>query len=786
MARKKRRPTQQDKSKPAKARSAPKTQTDLTKVKTIAIAVIVIAIAAIPFAMGKYLEFNTPGPYDSGAYVYSARHIFEGVKLGTGERISAQPGTLLVNFIGVALFGYGETGPILIQMVLQITALLLMFFAMRKLFGMIGASVGVIMASLFLSAPVIAKFGNVKEQYMIAFMVITASCFVMRMVGGRAFWAVLTGAAAINIYYFKQTGASVIVAMAVCLLAGGIFRTRTWRTIRNDILFIIAGAAIGITPLVSLYTWQNRFAILRKTLPCTLLFLAIKLVVFFFVIYLVVRLCKLIDLRSLCSKHFRVRRCVWVPGLCLVAVVFIPCMVYFNSFVVNDIQLDSQEEIKAQQQAIEEQGYMDWYKGLDKDEVRVKKGGELGSYLNSVPFIKYPLKIVRYPLYIIERAYDTVSNVVGGALGTSGYAGASRKLRSFKELSAKVFRFYLVLILPVSIAIISLFTAAARGVLRLTGKLKKTTAPDQIVILFIVWWILDMAFIWISPRSYEQYYLPITASAAMLGGYICFLYASTLAASANKIPWRIAGIVAAVCMTFMTIHIFRGWHISQHTGTRYDNKRYGFKQSLDRVANRKKGAIGSWEKVAAYIKNRTAKDDPIYVWGWYPGIYVQAQRFSSAKKPFESEMNVMEPSDLGRQVSWLLRLFKKNPPKFIVDTRKPHYPWTYPPLELWPSHNPWGSRKLELLLKEGFLPNQKIIIEGYDKQYSQFLAKQISPDQAERYKAMAPLRKFVMDNYTIAEPKQYVKTSNGSYIHRVFYKQRVFRLKTNPPHQELK
>lgn len=306
------------------------------------------------------------------------------------------------------------------------------------------------------------------------------------------------------------------------------------------------------------------------------------------------------------------------------------------------------------------------------------------------------------------------------------------------------------------------------------GKLKATTTPDRIVIFLIVWWLLDMAFVWISPRSYDQYYLPLTASGAMLGGYSCFIYARTLAGSSNKIPWRIAGIVAAVCMIFMTVHIFRGWHTSQHTGKRYDNKRYGFKQSLDRVAGRKQGQIGEWENVAAYIKDRTAKDEPIYVWGWYPGIYVQAQRFSSAKKAYESEMNVKKPSALAREVSWMLRAFRKDPPKFIVDSRKMHFPWHYPPLELWPA------------TQQGFIPNRQEIIDRYDKDYAGVLAERISPDQAERYKAMAPFRKFVMDNYTIAEPKQYVKTADGRYVHRMFGGQRVFRLKTKAPSRELK
>ena len=36
---------------------------------------VVVVLAGIPFGLGKYFEFNSPGPFDSGAYVYSAAHI---------------------------------------------------------------------------------------------------------------------------------------------------------------------------------------------------------------------------------------------------------------------------------------------------------------------------------------------------------------------------------------------------------------------------------------------------------------------------------------------------------------------------------------------------------------------------------------------------------------------------------------------------------------------------------------------------------------------------------------
>ena len=37
-----------------------------------------------------------------------------------------------------------------------------------------------------------------------------------------------------------------------------------------------------------------------------------------------------------------------------------------------------------------------------------------------------------------------------------------------------------------------------------------------------------MAFVWISPHSYEQYYLPLNASSAVLGSYLVGLYAYRL------------------------------------------------------------------------------------------------------------------------------------------------------------------------------------------------------------------------------------------------------------------
>ena len=136
-----------------------------------------VVFAGIPFALGKYFELKCPDPFDSGSYVYSAQHVLSGARIGYEEKPSAQAGTLLVNMLGVKLTGFNETGSKLLQGLFQAAALTLMFLTIRRLYGSLAAVISVTVASVYLSAPVIAKFGNVKEQFMIAVMVLGICCF---------------------------------------------------------------------------------------------------------------------------------------------------------------------------------------------------------------------------------------------------------------------------------------------------------------------------------------------------------------------------------------------------------------------------------------------------------------------------------------------------------------------------------------------------------------------------------------------------------------------------------
>jgi len=671
-------------SKPARKRKLPKKHAKpqkrepaildaLQSKKKFIVLVIITILAAIPFGLGKHFELNTPGPYDSGAYVYSAKRVIDGAIIGVDERPSAQLGTLLVNMLGVWLFGFSETGPKLIQGILQAAALVLMFIAMRKLFGTLPAAVGVIVASIYLSAPLIAKFGNVKEQYMIAFMVIAISCFVLRQLGGRWWWAVLAGAFVIWAPLFKQTGASAMAAIGLFILIQPIFKHRSWKLTASDIGLLAAGAVIAIAPAcVWLQVYHG-----GRMLPYAF---------------------------------------VWKP-------------------VISSLT-SSQEEPKPKPVETETDPNTAQDKPAEK--------GLLAKLLTG---------------YVVE-SWKTLEP-------------AERK-----EVARRVFRYYKLLILPIALAagaiairIVRMFRRAARA------EKDRKINYDRFVFLFAVWWLLDMAFVWISPRSYEQYYLPLNASAAMLGGYLIATYTHLLANPVNKNIWRVVGLIGLLIMIGVSWHIFFGIEKSPHSNTTYRNsagepeRRRGYAQKLKDLADRKKGVRGYWEIAGQYIRRDSTPSDKIYVWGWVPGIYVQAQRLSTVPEAFEGTMHTLSPEALSKKVQTILNAFEKEPPKFIVDTHKIHFPWDRPPLELWPIL-PKGLMGMK---ETGFLPANKLIIDRYNTEYSKYLSEKVEPDEALRYKAMQPFREYVMNNYQISEINQYVRIQNNRLFHRMFGENVVFK-----------
>ncbi len=613
------------------------------------ITVIMWSIIAVPFLLGKYCELNTPGVFDCGAYVYSAEHILRGAKIGVDEIPTAKVGTLLVNMLGVKMFGFSDIGPKLLQGVMQAAALLLIFLGIKRHFGRLAAFVSTLVASIYISAPVIAKFGNVKEQFLISCVGISIGAFFLYYNGGKRSWAVLSGAAMAMAPAFKETGVSITLAMITFLAVSAILRWKKLSEVLKEAGLILLGAVIVLAPL---HIW-----LAAGDVPMSGPYSFIK------------------------------------------------------GYAAKMLPSGRPAETKAQN-------------GTDAPQVKS------GDYLEG-----------------------------------------SRSLMGLEKQAPVVFRYYRGLILPIFLALISIIAAKYRTAVELFCKKKKFNmeAADRLVFLPAACWVFDMLFVWISPRSYEEYYIPMTMSGAITGGYIVWLYARSASRSSGsgRGLWYGGGAVAVIAMVCMSWNVFAGYDSTFHSGQKYGGgeRRNGYAQRLKQAADHRAGKLAPWEVAAEYVKRNSAETDTMYVWGWYPGIYVEAQRLSCFNKAFESEMHVKTPQTIAALAKDLVSSFDKNEPLFLVDSRKMHFPWNRPQLELWPS------------TPKGFLPDTQAIVAGYEAQYYKMLAENIDKDEAQRFAAMAPLRKYVRDNYYIVDKENY-RFVSGRIYHPKLGEHVIFKRKT--------
>jgi hypothetical protein len=325
---------------------------------------------------------------------------------------------------------------------------------------------------------------------------------------------------------------------------------------------------------------------------------------------------------------------------------------------------------------------------------------------------------------------------------TSNYVSSLRATISFSEQWPRVLRFYLALCLPVSLAAGSIITRFGKIIVNLPKK--SQPAPDRcdydrFVLLLGVWWVLDMAFVWVSPASYEQYYLPLTVSGAMTGSYLIAVWRDKLIKAVLKTKWVIGGIASLILRTIMCWHIFFGLPRSPYSGMKYPEKRNGYAQRWNEIGHRKyQGWKGPWEIAGEYIRDHTQPSDKIYVWGWVPGIYLSAQRFCPAPIAFESEMHTRPPEQLEQIIDELLVSFNKEMPKYIVDSRKQHLPLDRARFELWPivGYSSQGQPQ--------FLPADPQLVEQFEKQWGQMTRDRFGNDEARRFEIMGKFRKFVI------------------------------------------
>jgi hypothetical protein len=655
--------------------------------------------ALLFFAAGKYLEFRQDDPFDSGAYVYSAAHLLQGGRLGIDEMPSAQPGTLLVNVLGVALFGFNEIGPQVIQTLLQVLALAVMFWTVRLLYGTAGAVLSVTVSAMYLSSPHLAKFGNTKEQYMIAVMILALCLWILYEQTGKRRWLFLTGAALIWPYYFKATGLSADIAFGVYFLLRGLWGKIGFRRFQQELAGLLLGAAAGLVPLAIFFLWQRQLGWLRNSFPV----LVLEAVVLADAAVLVVWACRRVHLPERILKWIRqVRPAIWGTGILAIA-----AAASIGSVLV--YRADGSTP------------------------------GDVPSYLTNIIFVKIPLNgwlWVSGHLHAVVRA----------AGADTPYVADSRRVFSLSRQAPIVMRYYASVGLPIMLALVSLGAAAIHTV---SSKLKKHPASiqDRVVWLLGLWWLLDTAFVWISPHSYEQYYLPLCASGAVTGAYAVRLYVDRMHKSPFRLPYWIGAAAAGLVMTALVWPLVFGYSKSAYSGQPYQDPRTGqpIRQRGYVQALTESSRPGAWEKIGDYIRTHSAPQDRIYVWGWYPGIYVRAQRLAPTPSAFEQGMHILPPERLAGFVRYLIERFEQCPPVFLVDSRKRHFPFDRPPLELWPLMQRRQGGQVQLV----YAPTEPTILESYEQSYRAFLEKQFGPEEARRFDAMKPLRDYVMTHYRI-------------------------------------
>jgi len=664
---------------------------------------LMLLLGGIPFAMGKYIELNSPDPFDGGAYVYSAQHLLSGARLWVDEKTSAMPATLLVNLLGVKLFGFSDVGPKLIQMVLQIAALAMMFFTIRRLFGASAAVVSTTLAAILLSAPVVAKFGDVKEQFMIAFAIVAACAFALHETGGKKHWAVLAGAAAIIPYYFKATGIAIVVAIGLYLFAKLILVRHAWKTVFGTLFLWTVGAALGLCFPATLFLWQEGLRYFWLTFPVILLE---GIVLFAIVIFALFAIVHYTPWRSILPALRSVRRMFWTGGAVLIVAMLIFSVV----------------RIRLSEGAIFKQ--------------------DVPSYLRSIPLVSVPRQAT---LFLYGQARRVV--LYSGLLGESGYVADSRKARSFARQAPQVFRYYSAVGAATWSAAATLLLAAILWLRRRLKKQKADTPLHAVAGFWAVWWMIDMTLVWVSAQCYEQYFLPLCASGAMLVAYAVWHWSEWLARSVNKMPAVALSGLALLSLLGLLFPVFAGFAKSPDTGLAYKHyrtgqpeRRRGFAQSLAGVSAQ---STAPWQDLGDYVRAHSTPDQTLYVWGWFPGIYVRAQRLAPVPQAYEANMHVTPPQALAAQIKELVAGLEKNPPAFIVDSRKQHFPFDRPPLELWPivPQNMFGNAQPQLLSLD---PRQ---IEAFENAYAEMLRQRHGADEAARFAALKPFRDVVMTRY---------------------------------------
>ncbi|MBN2843797.1 MAG: glycosyltransferase family 39 protein [Sedimentisphaerales bacterium] len=701
---------------------------------------ITLAIALIPFCIGKYYELNTNDPFDSALNIYHSHEMLQGKKPGTELNISAGAGTLLVNTIGVSVFGYSETGPKIIQAIMQASALALAFMAISKLYGNFAAAVAVILGSFYLSSQPYAKFGNVKDQYMIACMILAVSSFIFYELKQKRAWLLAAGAFAINSWYFKPTGFSFAIALFTYLVITVLMRQRGVRQFGRELAGLCYGAGVGLIPLLLFYLWLGKPSSILMRFPGNLVTIILVSI-------------GLVKIGRLSMQHIKVgvkkiNSKLALAGIASVILVLaITAMVYArmgqSEFFLRDIW-----------------GY-NFIAGLCND-------------------ASHFLANFRKSIYSLLFSSD-------------GYVSGSQSVSTFATQLADVSKYSHSFVIMIGLALAAIVWYMVEKIKSRSSGPAPYDIAGNIFILLAIWWLLDMIFVWISPRAYVQYFLAPNGSGMFLAGYIISRIWNKRAGAllTVAIGWLAVEIITASCsiadvsrvnLTFgiITLLVAAGYTITKSgvftrpafisllvlsvlLGNIGNYKAIGEKISQSKQSQAMNGAL--WEQIGYYLRDNSKLTDTIYVWGWFPGIYVAAERSCPARIAAYSDMHSDSPTAVGKVIKATVKDLSDSMPLYIVDSQKMDFPfYDHPVFDLWPTlPMGWGmepDRKLLTAKNEldYFFANYSNIVKQACMAMTtrpnrsggplpETKAAELAELEVQRHEAMSPLREFIVQDY---------------------------------------
>ena len=173
-----------------------------------------------------------------------------------------------------------------------------------------------------------------------------------------------------------------------------------------------------------------------------------------------------------------------------------------------------------------------------------------------------------------------------------------------------------------------------------------------------------------------------------------------------------------------------------------------------------------WEALSKMVAERSVETDTLYVWGWYPGIYVMSQRDSASSSAVYGNMHSDPPDRVGRTIEGIVGNLEKAPPKFIIDAQKSHYPYyDHPNFYLWPRGLVAENRMAYASSTPSALEKEQSMQWVEERSYTLMTAAghangPIAEDRARelarlersRHEAMLPLREFLMEHYNPIYP----------------------------------